>query len=80
MNKNTVPGETRSPFETSGLRIGTPAHTSRGMDETDMRTIAGWIAKVLEAPSDEARIKGVRSDVLELCRAYPLYAELAVGR
>jgi len=77
VNKNTVPGETRSPFVTSGLRIGTPALTSRGMGETDMRTIADWIAHVLEAPSDEARIASVRSEVLELCRAYPLYAELA---
>ena len=79
VNKNTVPGETRSPFVTSGLRIGTPALTSRGMGETDMRTIAGWIAKVLEAPTDEARIAAVRSEVLELCRAYPLYAELAAA-
>ena len=79
VNKNTVPGETRSPFVTSGLRIGTPALTSRGMSETDMRTIAGWIAKVLEAPSDEARIAAARSEALELCRAYPLYAELAAN-
>jgi glycine hydroxymethyltransferase len=77
VNKNTVPGETRSPFVTSGLRIGTPALTSRGMTEDDMRTIAAWIAEVLEAPAEEDRVAAVRSEVLELCGSYPLYAELA---
>ena len=77
VNKNTVPGETRSPFVTSGLRIGTPALTSRGMREGEMHQIADWIAHVLSAPGDEARIGAVRSGVLELCGAFPLYAELA---
>jgi glycine hydroxymethyltransferase len=77
VNKNTVPGETRSPFVTSGLRIGTPALTTRGMRETEMRRIADWIAHVLSSPTDEARIRIVRGEVLELCGAFPLYAELA---
>ncbi len=77
VNKNTVPGESRSPFVTSGLRIGTPALTSRGMGEDEMRMIAGWIGHVLEAPSEEARLVSVRSEVLELCGSYPLYTDLA---
>ncbi|HIB08392.1 MAG TPA: serine hydroxymethyltransferase, partial [Gemmatimonadetes bacterium] len=70
VNKNTVPGETRSPFVTSGLRIGTPALTSRGMKEVEMKCIAGWIAQVLESPYDESRIKRIRGEVLEFCRAF----------
>ena len=76
VNKNTVPGETRSPFVTSGLRIGTPALTSRGMKEVEMKCIAGWIAQVLESPYDESRIKRIRGEVLEFWRAFPLYAEM----
>jgi glycine hydroxymethyltransferase len=77
VNKNTVPGETRSPFVTSGLRIGTPAITSRGMKEAEMRQIADWIGYLLAAPTDPARIGEVRSAVRELCDAFPLYPELA---
>ena len=76
MNKNTVPGETRSPFVTSGLRIGTPALTTRGMGEGEMRQIADWVGDVLAAPADRSRIAGVRASVLELCQAFPLYPEL----
>ena len=76
MNKNTVPGETRSPFVTSGLRIGTPALTTRGMGEGEMRQIADWVADVLAAPADRSRIARVRASVLELCQAFPLYPEL----
>jgi glycine hydroxymethyltransferase len=79
VNKNTVPGETRSPFVTSGLRIGTPAVTTRGMKEPEMAQIADWIAHVLDAPQDEARIKSVRGEVLELCQNFQLYAELVTG-
>jgi glycine hydroxymethyltransferase len=79
VNKNTVPGESRSPFVTSGLRLGTPAVTSRGMGEAEMRQIAGWITEVLAAPGDRARIGRVRASVRELCQAFPLYAELVAA-
>lgn len=71
-NKNTVPGETRSPFQTSGIRLGTPAVTSRGMVEADMVRIAEAIDTVLSAPEDTAAIASARSIALELCKAYPL--------
>jgi glycine hydroxymethyltransferase len=77
MNKNTVPNETRSPFVTSGLRIGTPSLTTRGMKEPEMRQIADWVAHVLDAPTDEGRLTEVREGVKELCAAFPLYPELA---
>jgi glycine hydroxymethyltransferase len=79
VNKNTVPGETRSPFVTSGLRIGTPALTTRGMEVAEMAAIAEWIDEVLEAPTDEARIRNVRGRVEELCEVFPLYPELAAA-
>jgi glycine hydroxymethyltransferase len=77
VNKNTVPGESRSPFVTSGLRIGTPAVTTRGLREAEMTRVADWIARVLSAPGDESVRAAVRGEVRELCRAFPLYAELA---
>ena len=76
-NKNTVPGETRSPFQTSGIRLGTPAVTSRGMVETDMQQIAKAIDLVLSAPSDDSNISQAREIAEQLCRKYPLpYANL----
>jgi len=77
VNKNTVPGETRSPFVTSGLRIGTPALTTRGMKEPEMERIAAWIARVLAAPRDETLVAGVRGEVSELSAAFPLYRDYA---
>ncbi len=77
LNKNTVPGETRSPFVTSGLRIGTPALTTRGMGEEEMGRIAGWIGEVLSDPADEDVIARVSEEIRILCQAYPIYAELA---
>jgi glycine hydroxymethyltransferase len=76
VNKNTVPGETRSPFVTSGLRIGTPALTTRGMREAEMRRIGGWIADILGAPTDASLGRKVRGQVGELTRAFPLYPDL----
>jgi glycine hydroxymethyltransferase len=73
VNKNTVPRETQSPFVTSGIRIGTPAVTTRGMREGEMRRIAELIDAVLVAPQDEAVTGRVRAGVRELTEAFPLY-------
>ncbi|MEK9502115.1 serine hydroxymethyltransferase [Gaopeijia maritima] len=78
VNKNTVPGETRSPFVTSGLRIGTPALTTRGMGEADMHRIGEWIARVLSAPDDERLVQRTRDEVAELAAGYPLYQAAAL--
>ncbi len=72
VNKNTVPNETRSPFVTSGIRVGTPAATTRGLKEPEMEKIAGWIAKVLR--EGEAAVPAVRAEVEELMKGYPLYS------
>ncbi len=71
-NKNTVPGETRSPFQTSGIRFGTPAVTSRGMNEADMEQIAEAIDTVLNAPEDPEAITKAREIAQALCDKYPL--------
>jgi glycine hydroxymethyltransferase len=71
-SKSTVPGEKRSPWITSGLRVGTPAVTTRGMREPEMREIGGWIADVLENPTDEAKIARIRGQVTELGKRFPL--------
>ena len=73
VNKNTVPGETQSPFVTSGIRIGTPAVTTRGMGEAEMRTIATLIDEVLRAPGDAAVVARAKRRVRELASAFPLY-------
>ena len=77
VNKNTVPGETESPFVTSGIRIGTPALTTRGLGTDEMRTIAGLIERVIAKPDDEEVAAGVRGGVRELCARFPLYGEWA---
>ncbi|MBM4335716.1 MAG: serine hydroxymethyltransferase [Deltaproteobacteria bacterium] len=71
-SKSTVPGEKRSPWITSGLRVGTPAVTTRGMREPEMREIGGWIADVLERPEDEALAARILGRVAELGRRFPL--------
>ncbi|MGH7668969.1 MAG: serine hydroxymethyltransferase, partial [Gemmatimonadaceae bacterium] len=73
VNKNTVPRETRSPFVTSGIRIGTSAVTTRGMKEPEMERIAALIDRVLQAPEDASVRDAVRADVHELAGAFPLY-------
>jgi glycine hydroxymethyltransferase len=73
VNKNTVPRETQSPFVTSGIRIGTPAVTTRGMKEPEMERIAGLIERVLAAPDDDSVCKKVRAEVRELTGGFPLY-------
>ena len=73
VNKNTVPRETQSPFVTSGIRIGTPAVTTRGMREPEMVRIAGLIDRVLAAPADDSVMKAVKAEVREMADAFPLY-------
>jgi glycine hydroxymethyltransferase len=73
VNKNTVPKETQSPFVTSGIRIGTPAVTTRGFKESEMRRVAELIDKVLSHATDEQVARAVRDDVRELTAAFPLY-------
>ena len=73
VNKNTVPNDPRSPFVTSGLRIGTPAVTTRGFREAEVTQLSGWIADVLDDVGNEAVIDRTRQSVLEICRRYPVY-------
>ena len=73
LNKNTVPDDPRSPFVTSGLRIGTPSVTTQGMTESEMGTVAGLIARVLRNPSDESSLSAVRGEVAELCSRFTPY-------
>jgi len=79
VNKNTVPGETRSPFVTSGVRIGTPALTTRGMDLADMRDIAGLIDRALRSGGDERTLESIREEVKERARQFPLVADPEMG-
>jgi glycine hydroxymethyltransferase len=80
VNKNTVPGETRSPFVTSGIRIGTAALTTRGMGAAEMELIGHWIADVLDLPVNESTSVRVKQEVAALCTAFPLYAEVRETR
>jgi len=73
VNKNMIPFDTRKPMEASGIRIGTPALTTRGMKEDEMKTIGDWIARVLRSPDDERAKAEVRGQVAELCSQFPLH-------
>jgi glycine hydroxymethyltransferase len=73
VNRNTIPFETKSPFVTSGIRIGTPALTTRGMKEDEMRHVARMIARVIEAKGDATVIEQVRNEVDELTKRFPIY-------
>ena len=73
VNKNAVPNDPQKPFVTSGLRLGTPAITTRGYLESDCVSLAHWICDVLDNPTDEAVIAGVRDNVTLQCRQYPVY-------
>ena len=73
VNKNTVPNDPRSPFVTSGLRLGTPAITTRGFGVDETRELSNWIADVLDDIGNEATIDRVRGQVLELCKRFPVY-------
>jgi glycine hydroxymethyltransferase len=78
VNKNTVPNDPRSPFVTSGLRIGTPAATTRGFKEAEVQQVAAWIADVIDAEGSEVTVARVRAEVLALCQRFPVYAGDAV--
>jgi glycine hydroxymethyltransferase len=73
-NKNMVPNDKRSPFVTSGVRLGTPAVTSRGFKENETKILAELIVKALRNPGDEKNIKDVKREVMELCKRFPVYA------
>ena len=78
VNKNAVPFDTRSPFVTSGIRIGTPASTTRGLKEKDMRQIGAWIDEALQNIENEAVLARIRGEIRELCQQFPLYAHRLV--
>jgi len=75
VNKNAVPNDPQSPFVTSGIRVGTPAMTTRGLGEAEARTLAGWMCDVLDALEDETINARVRGQVEELCAQFPVYAQ-----
>lgn len=73
VNKNTVPNDPKSPFVTSGIRVGTPAVTTRGFQEDECRTLAGWMCDIIDDLGDESVIDRVRGQVQEICARYPVY-------
>ena len=73
VNKNTVPNDPKSPFVTSGIRVGTPAVTTRGFKEDECRTLAGWMCDIIDQLGDDAVIERVRGQVAEICARYPVY-------
>jgi glycine hydroxymethyltransferase len=75
LNKNTIPDDPRSPFVTSGLRIGTPSVTTQGMTEPEMATIASLLARTLRERDDDARLRSIRAEVAELCGRFPAYPD-----
>jgi glycine hydroxymethyltransferase len=76
VNKNAIPYDTNPPMKPSGIRVGTPALTTRGMKEPEMRVIAGWIVSALEHRADEAKLAKIRGEVLEMAERFPLYGWL----
>jgi len=75
VNMNAVPNDPQSPFVTSGIRIGTPAITTRGFDEADSRDLAHWICDIIDAKGEQATIDAVKAKVAEVCRRLPVYAD-----
>ncbi|MEJ2592314.1 MAG: serine hydroxymethyltransferase [Candidatus Thiodiazotropha sp.] len=75
VNKNAVPNDPQSPFVTSGIRVGTPAVTTRGFGEADCGTLAGWMCDVIDGRGDQAVIDAVKAKVLDICARYPVYGD-----
>lgn len=75
VNKNSVPNDPQSPFVTSGIRVGTPAITTRGFKETEVEQLANWIADVLDNINDPATTERVKNEVLAICKRFPVYAD-----
>jgi glycine hydroxymethyltransferase len=73
LNKNAVPNDPRSPFVTSGLRIGTPAVTTRGFKEPQIQDLIQWTCDILDNPQDESKLQAIKSDVMALCKRFPVY-------
>ena len=74
MNKNAVPNDPESPFVTSGIRVGTPAPTTRGFKEAEMTEVANWMCDVMENMDDESLIATIREKVTALCARFPVYS------
>ena len=70
---NAVPNDPQSPFVTSGIRVGTPAVTTRGFDEQDCRELAGWMCDVIDSRGDSATIEAAKTKALAICARYPVY-------
>ena len=79
VNKNTIPFETRSPFVTSGVRIGVPAVTTKGMKNVEMKVIAGFIERAVKSSGDETALEKIKAEVRELCESFPFYADRLKG-
>jgi len=76
VNKNMIPFDQKSPFVTSGIRIGTPAMTTRGMKESEMEAIAGLINRAVQNTANDSELEKIKNEVKVLCQNFPLYSEL----
>lgn len=75
VNKNTIPFDQNPPLVASGIRVGTPALTTRGMGESEMQTIATWIADTLKDPENNSNLENIKTEVQKLCKRFPLYTK-----
>ncbi|HEX7586526.1 MAG TPA: serine hydroxymethyltransferase, partial [Patescibacteria group bacterium] len=78
LNKNMIPDDPRSPMDPSGIRIGVPAVTTRGMKEKEMKIIAGWITDVVKNHTNKKYLRQVKKEVAKLCGKFPIYTKLKV--